>query len=110
MITITKAMINGVIIGSSLIGTSILGLSGSAMAETLVTCGPNGAAYIVKVVPAGCHHLSATSAPKHPPENAVQDSRLGFTFRASLPAPKATESVAAKQPNPSTLAVPVALW
>ncbi|MGF1601304.1 MAG: hypothetical protein ACFCU8_04670 [Thermosynechococcaceae cyanobacterium] len=106
-----KALINSVMIGSSVLGTTILGLSGSVRAETLVTCGPNGAAYIVKVVPAGCRHLAATSAPKHSPDNAVEESRLGFTFRASSPTPKSTEPVAVNhQQDESTTNIPVALW
>nr|WP_238718544.1 hypothetical protein [Petrachloros mirabilis] len=78
---------NIALISSSLIGVSLLGFAGRATAEpsTLVTCGPNGAAYVVAVVPAGCRHLTATSAPRHSPDNTVQQARLGFTFSASAP-------------------------
>ncbi|MGB7414241.1 MAG: hypothetical protein WA902_08535, partial [Thermosynechococcaceae cyanobacterium] len=49
-------------------------------------------------------------ASKHPPENAVEDSRLSFIFKASVPVPKTTEPVAASKPDQSTASVPVALW
>lgn len=73
------------LMGMSLAGVLTIGNTSPAAAETLVTCGPNGAAYIVNIVPAGCRLLAATSAPKHPPTNVVQESRLGFTFNAAKP-------------------------
>ncbi|ABW27738.1 hypothetical protein [Acaryochloris marina] len=91
----TKALLHTALIFGSLASASAL--AQTAHAGTLVTCGPNGAASIVKVVPAGCRHLSATSAPKHSPDNPVEESRLGFTFKASAPAPQEAQPVAADQ-------------
>ncbi len=106
---IPRILLNSAFVSSTLIGTSLVGLSGSAMAGTLVTCGPNGAASIVKVVPAGCRHLSATSAPKHAPENEVKESRLGFTFTASSPNQETTKTVANQSQDQSIRTQPVAL-
>lgn len=91
----TKALLHTALIFGSLASASVL--VQTAHAGTLVTCGPNGAASIVKVVPAGCRHLSATSAPKHSPDNPVEESRLGFTFKASTPEAQETQPVAADQ-------------
>lgn len=91
----TKALLHTALIFGSLASASAL--AQTAHAGTLVTCGPNGAASIVKVVPAGCRHLSATSAPKHSPDNPVEESRLGFTFKASAPEVQDTQPVAADQ-------------
>ncbi len=101
---LTRTFLNTALVSSSVIGASLLGFAGEAAAEpsTLVTCGPNGAAYIVEVVPAGCRHLAATSAPKHSPDNAVQQARLGFTFNASAPQP--TETVATESPSTEMVA------
>ncbi|PZD74897.1 hypothetical protein C1752_01047 [Acaryochloris thomasi RCC1774] len=93
---VTKTLVSGCILGSTVIGAAVLGLSSSAQAGTLVTCGPGGAAYIVETVPAGCRHLSATSAPKHAPDNAVKASKLGFTFTASSPKEESAQPVAAE--------------
>lgn len=106
---ITKTLVSGLAIGGTLAGASMFGFSGPAHAGTLVTCGPNGAAYIVKVVPAGCRVLAATSAPTHPPDNAVEESRLGFTFNASAPKQEAAQPVAKQQKQP-TSEQPLALW
>lgn len=91
----TKALLHTALIFGSLASASAL--APTAHAGTLVTCGPNGAASIVKVVPAGCRHLSATSAPKHSPDNSVEESRLGFTFKASAPEAQETQPVAVDQ-------------
>ncbi|KAI9134475.1 hypothetical protein [Acaryochloris sp. CCMEE 5410] len=91
----TKALLHTALIFGSLASASAL--AQTAHAGTLVTCGPNGAASIVKVVPAGCRHLSATSAPKHSPDNPVEESRLGFTFKASAPEVQETQPIAADQ-------------
>ncbi|MGR3276823.1 hypothetical protein ACSYAD_17100 [Acaryochloris marina NIES-2412] len=91
----TKALLHTALIFGSLASASAL--AQTAHAGTLVTCGPNGAASIVKVVPAGCRHLSATSAPKHSPDNPVEESRLGFTFKASAPEAQETQPVAVDQ-------------
>lgn len=90
-----KALLHTAFMVSSLASASAL--AQTAHAGTLVTCGPNGAASIVKIVPAGCRHLSATSAPKHSPDNPVEESRLGFTFKASTPEAQETQSVAVGQ-------------
>jgi|GEM_PF-2772779 len=91
----TKSWLHTALICSSLIGSSAF--IQTAHAGTLVTCGPNGAASIVKVVPAGCRHLSATSAPNHSPANPVKESRLGFTFKASAPQVQETQAVVVDQ-------------
>lgn len=98
---VAKTLVGGCLLGSAVMGASILGHASSAHAGTLVTCGPGGAAYIVKTVPAGCRHLSATSAPKHAPDNAVEASKLGFTFTASSPKQKSTQPVAAESQKKS---------
>lgn len=94
----TKALLHTTLIFGSLASASAL--AQTAHAGTLVTCGPNGAASIVKIVPAGCRHLSATSAPKHAPDNSVEESRLGFTFKASAPEAQDTQSVAVDPESP----------
>lgn len=98
-----KGLMHTALICSSFIGSSAF--IQTAYAETLVTCGPNGAASIVKVVPAGCRHLSATSAPNHSPTNPVKESRLGFTFKASAPEAQETQSVAVDQDAQNTKTV-----
>lgn len=95
---------------SALICGSIASLSAllsatPAHAGTLVTCGPNGAASIVKIVPAGCRHLAATSAPKSSPDNPIEESRLGFVFRAFAPEAQETPPVAVEQANDNAKAV-----
>lgn len=88
------------------LGVSMLGSLGSftspASAKTLVTCGPNGAAYIVEIVPAGCRVLAANSPPQQA-GNSVEESRLGFYFNASAPTDIKLGKVAARatlpQPN-----------
>lgn len=90
-----KTLLHTALIFGSLASASAL--TPTAHAGTLVTCGPNGAASIVKIVPAGCRHLAATSAPKHSPDNPVEESRLGFTFQASAPAAQETQPIAVKQ-------------
>ena len=98
------------LIGASLASVLIIGGNTRVAAETLVTCGPNGAAYIVKIVPAGCHLLAATSAPKHNPINTVEESRLGFTFNATKPVEDKTQPVVAKTQDPTQEVVSTALW
>jgi len=91
----TKALLHTALVFGSLASASAL--AQTAHAGTLVACGPNSAPSIVKVVPAGCRHLSSTSAPKHSPENPVEESRLGFTFKASTPEAQETQPVAVDQ-------------
>lgn len=99
-----KVLLHTALIFGSLVSSSAI--ARTAHAGTLVTCGPNGAASIVKIVPAGCRHLSATSAPKHSPDNPVEESRLGFTFKASAPESQESQPVAMDQEsqNPEVVA------
>ena len=83
MMNLSKSLLPGMLMGTTVAGAAVLGLADPATAGTFVTCGPKGAARIVKVVPAGCRHLAATSAPKHSPDNTVKKTQLGFTFTAS---------------------------
>ena len=92
-----KGLLHTALICGSLVSMSALLSTTSARAGTLVTCGPNGAASIVKIVPAGCRHLAATSAPNSSPDNTVEESRLGFVFRAFVPDAKETRPVAVEQ-------------
>lgn len=94
---ITKSLHHTALICGSIVGISALFSSTSAHAGTLVTCGPNGAASIVKIVPAGCRHLAATSAPNSSPDNPIEESRLGFVFRAFVPEAQETRPVAVEQ-------------
>jgi hypothetical protein len=103
----TTALLHAALISGSFISASALTQVTPAHAETLVTCGPNAAAFIVKIVPAGCRHLSATSAPGHSPENPVEESRLGFTFRASAPQLEDQQPVAVNQEGVEHQAVAV---
>lgn len=105
---VAKTLVSGCLLGSAVVSASVLGISSSAQAGTLVTCGPGGAARIVKVVPAGCRVLAATSAPKHAPDNKVEASKLGFTINASAPQEKSTQPIAAKTQSVNA-AEPVAL-
>ncbi|WP_299412174.1 hypothetical protein [Acaryochloris sp. IP29b_bin.148] len=98
----TKGLLPTALLFGSVVSTSALLQVAPAHAGTLVTCGPNGAASIVKIVPAGCRHLSATSAPKSSPDNPVKDSRLGFTFKASAPESRAVQPIAAEQDTRNT--------
>ncbi len=109
---LTQAFTHVALVSGSLIGASVLGFAGTAAAEpsTLVTCGPNGAAYIVEIVPAGCRHLAGTSAPNHSPENTVAKSRLNFTFNAKATQSQPNETVAATTQGSDQYQVPVALW
>lgn len=106
-----KTFTNLALISGSLLGVSVLGFADNAAAkpETLVTCGPNGAAYIVEVVPAGCRHLSATSAPNHSPDNRVVRSTLNFTFTASETESQ-SKDIVTTVPESEQAQVPVALW
>lgn len=92
-----KGLCHTALICGSLASVSVLLSTTSAHAGTLVTCGPNGAASIVKIVPAGCRHLAATSAPNSSPDNPVEESRLGFVFRAFAPEAQETHPVAVEQ-------------
>lgn len=97
MLTSLKVFIPLVALGVS--SLSVLGADfhRSAAAETLVTCGPKGAAQIVKIVPAGCRVLAAASPPKQA-GNAVERSQLGFYFNASVPAnPQQAEAIVVSQ-------------
>ncbi|WP_299485431.1 hypothetical protein [Acaryochloris sp. IP29b_bin.137] len=101
----TKALLHTALIFGSLASASAL--AQPAHGGTLVTCGPNGAASIVKIVPAGCRHLSATSAPKHSPDNSVEESRLGFTFKAAAPKSQETRPVAVAQESQNLAVVAI---
>ncbi|MGR3279462.1 hypothetical protein ACSYAD_30820 [Acaryochloris marina NIES-2412] len=92
-----KGLCQTALICGSLVSMSALLSTTSAHAGTLVTCGPNGAASIVKIVPAGCRHLAATSAPNSSPDNPVEESRLGFVFRAYVPDAQEAQPVAVEQ-------------
>lgn len=92
-----KGLRYSALICGSLVSISALFSTTPAQAETLVTCGPNGAASIVKIVPAGCRHLAATSAPNSSPDNPVEESRLGFVFRAFVPEAQETRPIAIEQ-------------
>ncbi len=105
-----KSLTLKALVGASLASALLVGGTTQVAAETLVTCGPNGAAYIVTIVPAGCRLLAATSAPKHSPVNTVEEARLGFTFNAAKPTEAKNQSVIAKTQAPTQDAVSVALW
>lgn len=98
----TKGLLHTALICGSLVSASAVLQTPSAHAGTLVTCGPNGAAFIVKIVPAGCRHLAATSAPNSSPDNPVEESRLGFTFKASVPESREAQPVAVEKDTRNT--------
>ena len=85
---IHQSLIPALLVSATVASFSVLSQIAPAAAGTLVVCGHNGAARIVEIVPAGCRHLSATSAPKHPPDNPITETKLNFTFTASTPAPQ----------------------
>ena len=105
-----KSWICTTLIGTSMASILVIGGTPRAAAETLVTCGPNGAAYIVEIVPAGCRLLAGTSAPKHNPVNTVKASRLGFTFNAAKPIEEKGQPVIAKTEKPDHTDTSIALW
>lgn len=105
MLTSLKVFVPLIALGASTLGALGTDFHRSAVAETLVTCGPKGAAYIVEIVPAGCRVLAAASPPKQA-GNAVKGSQLGFYFNASVPSnPQRAEAVVVAQqpavPNPA---------
>lgn len=101
MSTSVRRLMPFMILGASMLGVVGSGLNRPVSAKTLVTCGPNGAAYIVEIVPAGCRVLAANSPPKQA-GNEVTESRLGFTFNASTSPetrPRATTQPTRREAN-----------
>ncbi len=101
MKTLIKTILPATLLSTGLFGAIAIGMPNAASARTIVTCGPNGAAAIVEVVPAGCRVLSAASPPKQA-GNVVQKSRLGFYFNAAGSQPGSiNDAIAATESQPT---------
>jgi hypothetical protein len=106
---IHQSLIPALLVSATVASFSVLSQIAPAAAGTLIVCGHNGAARIVETVPSGCRHLSATSAPKHPPDNPITKTRLNFTFTASTPVPQ-TQLTRFAQSDPTPKHIPILDW